>query len=232
VKYDLKYSAAAETATYLGRYMFQYKNAELGLILDAINDGTQVLDFGCNDGWVSRRVKQFKPGCDVWGADINPEALARARRRKGGVEYFDSENGDLDGRTFDVVILSHVLEHVHAREELLERLATLTKPDGRLVISVPQERIRGDSTLLPWAMNVVRGRFINPHVVIVRLNALKLLLAGIGFEIELSTYTNLFWPRVSSKRGLQSHSLIVQARRIPTRCVEPVCVLESLGEGH
>jgi len=230
VKYDLKYSAAAETATYLGRYMFQYKNAELGLILDAINDGTQVLDFGCNDGWVSRRVKRYKPGCDVSGADINPEALVKARRRKGGVEYFNSENGDLDGRTFDVVILSHVLEHVHAREELLERLASLTKPGGRLVISVPQERIRGDSTLLPWAMNVVRGRFINPHVVIVRLNALKLLLAGIGFEIELSTYTNLFWPRVSSKRGLQSHSLIVQARRIPTPHVEPVCVMESLGQ--
>ena len=230
MKYDLKYSAAAETATYLGRYMFQYKNAELGLILDAINDGTQVLDFGCNDGWVSRRVKRYKPGCDVSGADINPEALVKARRRKGGVEYFNSENGDLDGRTFDVVILSHVLEHVHAREELLERLASLTKPGGRLVISVPQERIRGDSTLLPWAMNVVRGRFINPHVVIVRLNALKLLLAGIGFEIELSTYTNLFWPRVSSKRGLQSHSLIVQARRIPTPHVEPVCVMESLGQ--
>jgi len=230
VKYDLKYSAAAETATYLGRYMFQYKNAELGLILDAIDDGTQVLDFGCNDGWVSRRVKRFRPDCDVSGADINPEALVKARRRKGGVEYFDSENGDLDGRTFDVVILSHVLEHVHAREELLERLASLTKPDGRLVISVPQERIRGDSTLLPWAMNVVRGRFINPHVIIVRLNALKLLLAGIGFEVELSTYTNLFWPRVSSKRGLQSHSLIVQARRIPTPHVEPVCVMESLGQ--
>lgn len=230
MKYDLKYSAAAETATYVGRYMFQYKNAELGLILDAIDDGTQVLDFGCNDGWVSRRVKRFKPGCGVSGADINPSALARARRRNGGVEYFDSENGDLDGRTFDVVILSHVLEHVHAREELLERLASLTKPDGRLVISVPQERIRGDSTLLPWAMNVVRGRFINPHVVIVRLNALKLLLAGIGFEVELSTYTNLFWPRVSTKRGLQSHSLIVQARRISTPHVEPACVMESLGQ--
>lgn len=230
MKYDLKYSAAAETATYLGRYMFQYKNAELGLILDAINDGTQVLDFGCNDGWVSRRVKRCKPGCDVSGADINPEALARARRRKGGVEYFDSQNGDLDGRTFDVVILSHVLEHVHARQQLLERLATLTKPDGRLVISVPQERIRGDSTLLPWAMNVVRGRFINPHVVIVRLHTLKFLLAAIGFEIEVSTYTNLLWPRVSRKRGLQSHSLIVQARRISTSQADPVCVLESLGK--
>jgi 2-polyprenyl-3-methyl-5-hydroxy-6-metoxy-1,4-benzoquinol methylase len=230
VKYDLKYSAAAETATYLGRYMFQYKNAELGLILDAIDDGTQVLDFGCNDGWVSRRVKRFRPGCDVSGADINPEALARARRRKGGVEYFDAENGGLEGRTFDVVILSHVLEHVHAREELLERLASLTKQDGRLVISVPQERIRGDSTLLPWAMNVVRGRFINPHVVIVRLKALKSLLAAIGFEVECSTYTNLFWPRVSSRRGLQTHSLIVQARRVPTPQVDPVCVLESLGK--
>jgi len=228
VKYDSKYSAAAETATYLGRYMFQYKNAELSLILNAIDDGTQVLDYGCNDGWVSRRVKHFKPGCDVSGADINPAALVRARRRKGGVEYFDTENGDLNGKAFDVVILSHVLEHVHARQELLKRLASLAKPDGRLVICVPQERIRGDSTLLPWAMNVVRGRFTNPHVVIVRLNALQLLLAAVGFEVECSTYTNLFWPRVARKRGFQSHSLIVQARRVPTPHVDPVCVMPSL----
>lgn len=220
VKYDLNYSAAAETATFLGRYMFQYKNAELGLILDAIIDGNQVLDYGCNDGWVSRRVKRSNPGCEVSGADINPCALARARRRKGGVEYYDTENGDLDGRTFDVVILSHVLEHVHARQELVERIAGLTKPEGRLVISVPQERLRGDSTLLPWAMNVVRGRFINPHVVIVRIQALKSLLNAVGFEIERSTYTNLLWPRISEKRGLQSHSLIVQARRIPVHSAE------------
>ncbi|MFT5325172.1 MAG: 2-polyprenyl-3-methyl-5-hydroxy-6-metoxy-1,4-benzoquinol methylase [Planctomycetaceae bacterium] len=222
VKYDLNYSAAAEAATYLGRYMFQYKNAELGLILDAIDDGHQVLDYGCNDGWVSRRVKRSKPECEVSGADINPCALARARRRQGGVEYYDARNGDLDGRVFDVVILSHVLEHVHARQELVERIASLTKPDGRLVISVPQERVRGDSTLLPWAMNVVRGRFINPHVVIVRLQALKSLLTAVGFEIERSTYTNLFWPRVSEERGFQSHSLIVQARRIPTKPADQI----------
>jgi 2-polyprenyl-3-methyl-5-hydroxy-6-metoxy-1,4-benzoquinol methylase len=228
VQYDSKYSAAAETATYLGRYLFQYKHAELGLILDAINDGTRVLDYGCNDGWVSRRVKRFNPNCDVSGADINPSALAKARRRKGGVEYFDARNGDLDGKTFDVVILSHVLEHVHSRQELLERIAGLIKPDGRLVISVPQERIRGDSTLLPWAMNVVRGRFVNPHVVVVRFQALQSLLRAAGFEVDCSTYTNLIWPRVSKKRGLQSHSLIVQARRISASCIEATDVEATL----
>jgi SAM-dependent methyltransferase len=219
VKYDSKYSAAAEAATYLGRYLFQYKNAELGLILDAIEDGTRVLDFGCNDGWVTRRVKRFHPNCRVSGADINPSALAKARRREGGVEYFDARNGDLEGKTFDVVILSHVLEHVHERQALLERLSSFIKPDGRLVISVPQERIRGDSTIIPWAMGMVRGHFVNPHVVVVRLEALKTLLQSIGFEVECSTYTNLVWPRVSKRRGIQSHSLIVHARRIAEPCV-------------
>jgi len=212
VKYDSAYALAAKVATYLGRYVLQYKNTELGLILDAIDDGASVLDFGCNDGWVSREVKRRKPACDVNGADINQAAIDTARRRGGGVAYFDARNGDLDGKKFDVVILSHVLEHVHARQELLERLAGLVAPKGRLVVSVPQERIRGDSTLLPWVMNVVRGRFVNPHVVVLRHKALRTLLQSVGFEIDRSTYTNLFWPRVSKRRGLQSHSLIVQAR--------------------
>jgi 2-polyprenyl-3-methyl-5-hydroxy-6-metoxy-1,4-benzoquinol methylase len=213
---------AAEAATYLGRYVLRYKNTELNLFLDGIHDGARVLDYGCNDGWVSREVNRCKPRCEVSGADINPAALKTARRRGGGVEYFDARNGELNGKTFDVVILSHVLEHVHARLELLQRVVDLIAPEGRLVISVPQERFRGDSTLLPWAMNVLRGRFVNPHVVVVRHTALRALLHAVGFEIDCSTYTNVFWPPVSQRRGLQSHSLIVQARRMPLAAVDVV----------
>lgn len=215
MKYDSVYSKAAEAATYLGRYVLRYKNAELRLLLDAIEDGSRVLDFGCNDGWVSRRVKTHRPNCDVNGADINPAALETARRRQGGIQYFDARNGDLEGKTFDVVILSHVLEHVYERHELLDRVHSLIAPGGRLVVSVPQERIRGDSTLLPWASNVLRGRFVNPHVVVLRHKALEKLLNSAGFEIDCSTYTNLIWPSVSQSWSLQSHSLIVQARRLP-----------------
>ena len=219
--YDSAYSKSAEAATYFGRYLLQYKKAEVGLYLDAIRDGARVLDYGCNDGWVSREIKNRRPGCQVSGADINPAALATARRRKGGIEYFDAKNGDLDGKAFDIVILSHVLEHVHARRELLERIVGLIAPGGRLIISVPQERIRGDSTLLPWAMSVIRGRFVNPHVVVLRHEALRLLLQAVGYEIGCSTYTNLVWPRVSRRRSLQSHSLIVQAQRAPIAGVDP-----------
>lgn len=220
MKYDSAYSLAAEVATYLGRYLLRYKKAEVGLFLDAIDDGTRVLDYGCNDGWVSREIKRRKPQCHVSGADINPSALKTARRRQGGINYFDARNGELDGKTFDVVILSHVLEHVHARLDLLQRVVGLVASTGRLIISVPQERIRGDSTLLPWAMNVVRGRFVNPHVVVLRQKALASLLNDVGFEMNRSTYTNLFWPRVSQRRGIQSHSLIVQACRKPMPSAE------------
>ena len=105
--------------------MLQYKNTELNLFLDGIHDGARVLDYGCNDGWVSREVNRCKPRCEVSGADINPAALKTARRRGGGVEYFDARNGELNGKTFDVVILSHVLEHVHARLELLQLVVDL-----------------------------------------------------------------------------------------------------------
>lgn len=213
MKYDSAYSKAAEAATYLGRYLLRYKKIELGLFLDAIDDGARVLDYGCNDGWVSREVKRCKPRCEVSGADINPAALKTARRRGDGIEYFDARNGELNGKTFDVVILSHVLEHVHARLELLKRVVGMIAPGGRLIISVPQERFRGDSTLLPWAVNALRGSFVNPHVVVLRHAAVRALLCSVGFEIDRSTYTNVFPPRVSRRRLLQSHSLIVQARR-------------------
>ncbi len=216
MKYDSLYSKAAEAATYFGRYVLRYKNAELRLLLDGIDDGERVLDYGCNDGWISRRVKRHRPQCQVSGADINVAALKTARRRRGGIKYFDARNGDLEGKTFDVVILSHVLEHVHERHELLDRVSNLVAPGGRLVVSVPQERLRGDSTLLPWASNVLRGRFVNPHVVVLRHKALEELLQAVGFKIDCSTYTNLIWPSVSQRWSIQSHSLVVHARRLPT----------------
>ncbi len=214
MKYDFFYSVAVEAAANFGRYVFGYKIVELNLILDAIDDGSRVLDYGCNVGWVTRQVKEQRPQCNVSGADINQSALTKARTKQGEIEYFDARNGDLDGQTFDVVILSHVLEHVHERREFLERVVSLIAPEGRLVISVPQERFRGDSTLIPWALNIIRGYFVNPHVVVLRQNCLRQLLQEVGFEIDCSTYTNLFWPRVAQASSVQSHSLVVEAQRL------------------
>jgi SAM-dependent methyltransferase len=58
--------------------------------------------------------------------------------RKHGVEFV-SDLSQLSGQQFDVVILSHVLEHLLEPAKMLAELGALLKPDGRLLVLVPLE---------------------------------------------------------------------------------------------
>ncbi|MBC6991767.1 class I SAM-dependent methyltransferase [Hymenobacter sp. BT491] len=94
----------------------------------------KILDYGCGTG-------HFLAACKAshWQiAGIEPNARAReeAARRVGqpiGSGSLDS----LEAGTFDAVTLWHVLEHVHTLNETLRQLIGLLKPDGVLIIAVP-----------------------------------------------------------------------------------------------
>jgi ubiquinone/menaquinone biosynthesis C-methylase UbiE len=106
--------------------------------VERVHGGETVLDVGCGKGELAHDLAE-RAGANVTGIDVNREALAFARSR------FPSERLELveaDARTwepqrsFDVVVLSNVLEHVDDRVQLLARLVTLARP-GRLLIRVP-----------------------------------------------------------------------------------------------
>jgi 2-polyprenyl-3-methyl-5-hydroxy-6-metoxy-1,4-benzoquinol methylase len=91
-----------------------------------------ILEAGVGPGWnlihlpAHRRV----------GQDVT---LAYADDlRKHGVEFV-SDLSQLSGQQFDVVILSHVLEHLLEPAKMLAELGALLKPDGRLLVLVPLE---------------------------------------------------------------------------------------------
>lgn len=58
-----------------------------------------------------------------------------------GVKRIERE-ADLEAGSYDLVVLSHVLEHVPDVAGLLGKLRTLLKPGGHLYIEVPWERYR------------------------------------------------------------------------------------------
>ena len=114
---------------------------------------------------------------------------------------------------YDVVILSHVLEHVNERQTLIKGIKRLLKDDNKLIVVIPQERIRGDCTLLPLFYNFIRLRFENPHVAKINYTELNELLNKANFNIVKHTYTNLFYPFKSDKKRLDSLSLVVLSER-------------------
>ena len=95
-----------------------------------------VLDLGCGDGsLLAEMADRLK--ARLMGSDVSARALAIARRNAPGVEFFQATlpGGTLPpGRTFDVVTLSEVLEHIEDDEAVLREVAPIAR---HVVISVP-----------------------------------------------------------------------------------------------
>jgi glycosyltransferase involved in cell wall biosynthesis len=104
-----------------------------------VGTDNDVLDVGCGAGFFATKAAQ--QGNRVVGVDRLPPAEAQPVFEKfvcadvdGGLEAVKHE---LDGRRFDRVLLQDILEHVRQPDRLLHDCRELLKPDGRLVVSVP-----------------------------------------------------------------------------------------------
>lgn len=91
-----------------------------------------ILDIGAGTGDFLLAAK--KRGWKVFGAE--PNSGARDLASKKGLPLGDNTNS-FPSHNFDVITMWHVLEHVPDLEEQISELDRLLKPDGLLVIAVP-----------------------------------------------------------------------------------------------
>ena len=105
----------------------------------AVGRGHDVLDVGCGEGFLAEQIQQI--GNQVTGIDVLP--TAKRQEAFGGYIQGDLEHGiDADtpalrGAEFDKVLLLDVLEHLRVPERLLRDCRRLLKPNGHLIVSVP-----------------------------------------------------------------------------------------------
>ena len=96
-----------------------------------------VLDLGFGAGLLARRIR---PACRyLAGVELDPEAA-----KEGAPSFDEPVTGDLlEGisgpwkELFDVIVAGDVLEHLPRPEVLLGSLRSLLKPDGVLLLSLP-----------------------------------------------------------------------------------------------
>lgn len=138
------------------------------LLLEALKprDGELIVDIGCGTGSQAIVIKTHCPGARVVGVDPDPAVLeiARAKARRAGVEieWFQALGGqaaDLVGAgTADAAISSLVLHQcdVPVKREILEAMARLCRPGGRVLIA-DYGRQRGLMRLLFRMVQAVDG---------------------------------------------------------------------------
>ena len=139
-------------------------------IIRFIDRARFVLDVGCNVGAVARALKEKFPDCQVWGIEINQNALKQAEPMlEAGfclnLDDCDSLRQAVSTLRFDTIIAGDVLEHTADPWRIVEILFSTLLPGGSIFVSVPNighwELIR-HWLRQSWPVNP-RGIFDNTH---------------------------------------------------------------------
>ena len=93
----------------------------------------KLLDVGCSVGWLVDEAR--KAGFDAAGIDLDANAVRYAKDK--GRAVFRASLEDWEHSDYDVITLSHTLEHVPDPIGFLQTCAARLREGGILVISVP-----------------------------------------------------------------------------------------------
>ncbi|MFH1102646.1 MAG: class I SAM-dependent methyltransferase [Pseudomonadota bacterium] len=137
-----------------------------------------LLDIGCGNGYFLALCR--KKGYEVKGIDVSKWAVQYATSilklnvRRGEITDISFPEG-----TFDVITMFHSLEHTRNPSEALSQIKTWLKPDGILVIEVPN--YTGTDAQKEW--NHWIGWQVPYHFFHFTPSSLNRLLANYGFKI-------------------------------------------------
>ncbi|MGJ5643024.1 class I SAM-dependent methyltransferase [Formosa sp. S-31] len=108
---------------------------KLRLINDFASEEKKLLDVGCGTG--DFLVEAKKQNWNVWGVEPDTGARSLASEKLGKQIFNVASENTLQSESFDVITLWHVLEHLPDLEEQLKLYNALLKPNGYLVVAVP-----------------------------------------------------------------------------------------------
>lgn len=116
------------------------------MIYDAVNQpvvgliGTRparILDLGCGTGDLGKRLKSLGNHF-ICGVTYSEEEAKLARASLDQVLVADLNFFEPRAmEPFDIIICSHVLEHLYEPQDFLRRLHPYLRPEGKLIIALP-----------------------------------------------------------------------------------------------
>lgn len=194
--------------------------------------GAAALDIGCGAGEMLRRLQAR--GWDVYGVEPSVSTAERVRDELGlggdRIVTAAAEDALFPEASFELVRMSHVLEHLYQPVEVLRSVHGWLVPDGELWISVPnfagcERRIFGRHW---FGLDVPRHLF---HFTPITLHA---VLHATGFELK-STRADLF--AVSLAGSVQrlltarkgTHARPSQSRRLYVAAIPTAALLSVMG---
>jgi ubiquinone/menaquinone biosynthesis C-methylase UbiE len=162
-----------------------------------LRPGQKVLDVGCGGG---RHIRQTRllPGIDAIGLDVGQKETQQTAKMLEELDKLPAQWGGsvpdagrwlamrgsvyqlpFADESFDCVIISEVLEHLHEDQRALREISRVLKQGGVLAASVPRE---GPEAVC-WALSKRYRTTPGGHVRIYRRRRLRAMLAQAGYRI-------------------------------------------------
>ncbi|QRR02842.1 class I SAM-dependent methyltransferase [Dyadobacter sandarakinus] len=108
---------------------------KVGMINDLAKRRGSLLDIGCGTGAFLNAAKD--DGWKISGTEPDPDARGIASGRVGAPVFENIQAAEIQQKSFDIISLWHVLEHVHQLNETIKWIGTHLNPGGKVIIAVP-----------------------------------------------------------------------------------------------
>ena len=145
--------------------------------------------MGCGEGFFAKSVAQY--GNRITGIDILPRPADLSAFENYVSADLSSGLPDLDKKRFDKILLMDVLEHVQRPERILRDCMKSLKPNGLILVCVPNiANISVRLMLLAGRFNYTeRGILDRTHLRFFTGKSVRQMLTDNGYEIvrEMST---------------------------------------------
>jgi SAM-dependent methyltransferase len=198
----------------------------LGLVADDL-----LLDLGC--GFGRHAYEAARRGADVVALDAGRDevdgvaatfaAMALAGELEDGLARVGTVQGDglrlpFADATFDRVICSEVLEHLHDDRAAMRELARVLRPGGTMAVTVP----RYGPELVNWALSDEYHAVKGGHIRIYRRRQLLERLRASGLEVTGTSHAHglhspYWWLRCAVGTTNEDHAMVRAYHRLLVR---------------
>ncbi len=128
------------------RRMIGDERSSLSVLCGFVPEGARVLDLGIGSGALGRELAQ-ELRCELDGVTINPDEQAVAQPWYERIELLDLDQPGWDqvfhDQSYDVIVCADVLEHLKQPERVVAACRRLLRPDGALLVSIPNVAYAG-----------------------------------------------------------------------------------------
>ena len=175
---------------------------EWGVMLELLrrrHSKTTLLEFGCGVGLFLERAEKLSHVSTV-GIDGSAASIAQAAAKGLTVRQEMVEDTIQRGDTFDLVVLSHILEHVADPVALMQQIKAMLKPAGSIMCSLPYSPM---SRELP-ALGIWDPMNLPPnHLTRWNAKSFQALAERLGMSVQLYSPA----PKSAWKRALKLNAL-------------------------